>query len=62
VGELGLLLHRTLEFGAVATSLVGGDSEMVVANKVVMVNMTSDGAPMGVAHRLSTGEIIFVSS
>jgi len=30
--------------------------------EVVMVIMTFNGAPMGVMHRLSTGEIIFVSS
>jgi len=73
VGELGLLLHQTSEFGAVTTSLVGGESETVVvcvgyqggvwfAIKVVMVIMTSDSSPTGVTRRLSTGEIIFVSS
>jgi len=29
--------------------------------KVVIVIMTSDGTPMSCMHRLSTGEIIFVS-
>jgi len=73
VGELGFLLLQTSEFGAVTTSLVGGGSEMVIvcggcqgevwfAIRVVMVIMTSDSAPMGVMHRFSTGEIIFVSS
>jgi len=34
--------------------------EVGSAIKVVMVTMTSDGAPMGVTRRFSTGEIIFV--
>jgi len=34
--------------------------EVGSAIKVVMVTMTSDGAATGVAHRFSTGEIIFV--
>ncbi len=34
--------------------------EVGSAIEVVMVTMTSDGAPTGVTRRFSTGEIIFV--
>jgi len=35
--------------------------EMYLVIKVAMVGMTFDGTPMGVTHRLGTGNLIFVS-